>query len=34
MQRLLEKLFRTYYKDIYRYLYSMTQDASLSEDLS
>lgn len=34
MQRLLEKLFRTYYKDIYRYLYSLTQDASLSEDLS
>ena len=34
MQRLLEKLFRTYYKDIYRYLYSLTHDASLSEDLS
>jgi len=34
MQQLLEKLFRTYYKDIYRYLYSLTQDASLSEDLS
>ena len=34
MQRLLEKLFRTYYKDIYRYLYSLTHDASLSEDLT
>ena len=34
MQRLLEKLFRTYYKDIYRYLYSLTHDVSLSEDLT
>lgn len=34
MQRLLEKLFHTYYKDIYRYLYSLTQDTSLSEDLT
>ena len=34
MQRLLEKLFRMYYKDIYRYLYSLTHDTSLSEDLS
>lgn len=34
MQRLLEKLFHTYYKDIYRYLYSLTHDASLSEDLA
>lgn len=34
MQRLLEKLFRTYYKEIYRYLYSLTHDASLSEDLA
>lgn len=34
MQRLLEKLFRTYYKDIYRYLYSLTRDVSLSEDLA
>lgn len=34
VQRLLEKLFRTYYKDIYRYLYSLTHDASLSEDLA
>lgn len=34
MQRLLEKIFHTYYKDIYRYLYSLTHDASLSEDLA
>ena len=34
MQRLLEKLFHIYYKDIYRYLYSLTHDASLSEDLT
>ena len=34
VQRLLEKLFHTYYKDIYRYLYSLTHDASLSEDLA
>ncbi|MBR6643550.1 MAG: RNA polymerase sigma factor [Lachnospiraceae bacterium] len=34
MQRLLEKLFHSYYKEIYRYLYSLTHDASLSEDLA
>lgn len=34
VQRLLEKLFHTYYKDIYRYLYSLTRDVSLSEDLT
>ena len=34
MQRLLEKLFRIYYKDIYRYLYSLTHDNTLSEDLA
>ena len=34
MKRLLENLFRTYYKDIYRYIYSLTHDASLSEDLA
>ena len=34
MKRLLENLFRTYYKDIYQYLYSLTHDASLSEDLA
>ena len=34
MQRLLEKLFCNYYKEIYRYLYSLTHDTSLSEDLA
>ena len=34
MRRLLEELFRTYYKDIFRYLYSLSHDASLSEDLT
>lgn len=34
MQKLLEKIFHTYYKDIYRYLYSLTHDVSLSEDLA
>ena len=34
VQRLLEKLFRTYYKDIFQYLYSLTHDTSLSEDLT
>ena len=34
MQRLLEMLFRTYYKEIYQYLYSLTHDSSLSEDLT
>jgi len=34
VQRLLETLFHTYYKEIYRYLYSLTHDASLSEDLT
>lgn len=34
MQRLLEKLFHMYYKDIYHYLYSLSGDASLSEDLT
>ena len=34
MQRLLEKLFHTYYKDIFRYLYSLTHDITLSEDLA
>lgn len=30
----LEELFSAYYKDIYRYLYSLCRDASLSEDLT
>lgn len=34
MRRLLEELFSAYYKDIYRYLYSLSRDASLSEDLA
>lgn len=33
MRRLLEELFSKYYKDIYTYLYSLSRDASLSEDL-
>ena len=33
MRRLLEELFRTYHNDVYRYLYSLSHDASLSEDL-
>jgi len=34
MRRLLEKLFATYHKDVYNYLYSLCRDASLSEDLA
>ena len=34
MRRLLEELFSTYYKDVYHYLYSLSRDASLSEDLA
>jgi len=34
MRRLLEELFRTYHNDVYRYLYSLSHDASLSEDLA
>lgn len=30
----LEKLFSDYYKDVYRYLFSLCRDASLSEDLT
>ena len=30
----LDELFSAYYKDIYRYLYSLCRDASLSEDLT
>lgn len=30
----LEKLFSDYYKDVYRYLFSLCRDASLSEDLA
>lgn len=34
MRRLLEELFSRYYKDVYTYLYSLSHDASLSEDLA
>lgn len=34
MRRLLEELFSKYYKDVYTYLYSLSRDASLSEDLT
>ncbi len=30
----LDELFSAYYKDIYRYIYSLCRDASLSEDLT
>lgn len=30
----LEQLFSDYYKDVYRYLFSLCRDASLSEDLA
>ena len=29
-----DELFSVYYKDIYRYLYSLCRDVSLSEDLT
>ena len=34
MRKLLEELFSKYYKDVYTYLYSLSRDASLSEDLA
>lgn len=34
MQKLLEELFARYYRDVYRYLYSLSRDAALSEELS
>lgn len=34
MQKLPEELFRLYYRDVYSYLYGMSSDASLSEDLA
>lgn len=34
MHRLLEELFIIHYKDVYHYLYSLSRDASLSEDLA
>ena len=34
MRRLFEELFSKHYKDVYTYLYSLSRDASLSEDLA
>ena len=34
MKKLLEELFANYYRDVYRYLYSLCRDASLAEDLA
>ena len=34
MHGLLEKLFTVHYKDVYNYLYSLSHDASLSEELA
>lgn len=34
MRKLLEELFAMYYKDVYCYLYSLSHDVSLSEDLA
>ena len=34
MRRLLEELFSKHYKDVYTYLYSLSRDPSLSEDLA
>jgi len=34
MRKLIEELFSRYYKDVYNYLFSLSRDASLSEDLA
>ncbi|MGI6029705.1 MAG: RNA polymerase sigma factor [Candidatus Heteroscillospira sp.] len=34
MQKMLMELFSTYYKDVYGYLYSLSHDAPLSEELA
>lgn len=34
MRKLIEELFSRYYKDVYYYLYSLSHDAFLSEDLA
>ena len=34
MRKLLEELFATYHRDVYNYLYSLSRDAILSEDLT
>lgn len=33
MKKLLEEIFSLYYKDVYRYLFSLCHDATLAEDL-
>ncbi len=34
MKKLIEKLFTTYYKDVYNYLYSLSRNSALSEDMA
>lgn len=34
MRKLLEELFSRYYRDVFRYLYGLSHDVSLSEDLA
>lgn len=34
MRKLLEQLFSLYYRDVWRYLYSLSHDAALSEELA
>ena len=34
MQELLKEIFTRYYRDVYTYLYSLSRDAPLSEDLA
>lgn len=34
MQELMKKLFAEYYRDVYIYLYSLSRDAQLAEDLA
>ena len=34
MKRLLEELFAQYYKPVYSYLYSLSRNAALAEDLA
>lgn len=34
MQELLKELFAAYYQDVYSYLYSLSRDAALSEDMA
>ncbi len=34
MKQLLEEIFAQYYKDVYGYLYHMSRDATLAEDLT